>query len=337
MPIRFSCQYCDAVMKVPDSAAGKQGTCPTCKRTITAPMTSVSEPSITLIQPPVEIQPMPIIEIETQSDYHEPLNNPEPMSNIPIMKPSLKFCTGCGSPLLPESHTCGMCGLSISTNRATAPPPPISHTNRYDEINIWQVFLAFISNPIGGIQKAFDSMPGSQVISTGLIFSSVYIILFMMGLSIFKRSHSMLMWFTMQFMTLGIDYDNLFVGAILSGVIIIGSFLFSSIIVRFLFKGEGTFEGNIFLTGTVLLPSGIFIFLLSIISNINSNIISLIVLIMFMFMLGYTFFALYGGLKNILKIQDYKLTYSLPVILSIWSIMLLVIFWVANKANNHIR
>ncbi|MEI7832402.1 MAG: zinc ribbon domain-containing protein [bacterium] len=133
MSIRFNCQFCDAVMKIPDTMAGSQGTCPTCKRTIFAPMVSSIEAPTN--QPQFNAQPNPAINTEAAVTPSMPSSNPYVSQNISQQPsqlsnnvqnatpavPAPSFCSKCGNQLVPGGRVCTSCGTPI-VNASSASP-----------------------------------------------------------------------------------------------------------------------------------------------------------------------------------------------------------------------
>ena len=319
MSIRFSCQYCKAVLKVPDSAAGKQGLCPTCKHTISAPITSIDESSdTTFYENPVDIVSIPAKKIEDELVHV-------------IKEESIhKFCRGCGKPLIQAGELCTNCGMPISgTNIIDDSSLLVSYAkinnNPHDGANnIWQAFLIFILNPNGGIQKAHDYLDSKVLITAGLIYGFVYAFFLMLGSMMLMNSNIglgfvfvMSSFIYMITKMTGSLYFNIF----FIGLLFFGGLLLANMIIRVLFKGEGSFANALFCAGITLLPVGLtylFIGVLSLLPLKYLDFVMVVSIIIYMSMILYTFLAIYWGLKGIFKFSQNKITFALPVLLLLW-------------------
>ncbi len=311
MPIRFSCPYCNKVLKIDNSKAGHQGKCPACSSTITAPMVSEDESTIA---PPA-----------------------------PISTEKPKFCIGCGTPVLPDGRVCAMCGIVVAGRQPILPDlPGIRHeanadssvvsgvsAGRYEpagpcienavipiythnDFNIWQAFLMFLTNPVDGIQTAFESL-GTKAKTAGLIFGVTFALFLMLGYTLLIRA--LLADIFIKLLT----SDKMVFGIFLSGVIIIIGLLLSIMIIRAIFKGEGSFDGDLFFAGIVLLPTTLLVFLLSIFSAISPIFFILFAIPITPFLCSYFFLGIYGGLTRILKIPNEKIVYAFPVMFIVWA------------------
>ena len=136
MSIRFNCQFCDAVMKIPDSMAGSQGTCPSCKRTVIAPMASSPEPPT--YQAQLNAQSNPVLYTDatavasapssmsytSQNISQQPAPPPNYVQNVATAVPTPSFCSKCGNQLISGSRVCTNCGTPIASAPSTPPYSP---------------------------------------------------------------------------------------------------------------------------------------------------------------------------------------------------------------------
>jgi hypothetical protein len=62
MAIEFSCPQCTAVIRVPDAASGKKGSCPTCQTKLIVPTIQIPDPAQQVAEPPAPViqPPAPI-------------------------------------------------------------------------------------------------------------------------------------------------------------------------------------------------------------------------------------------------------------------------------------
>ena len=89
MAIQFNCPYCTATIRVPDSAAGKQGSCPKCGTKLIVP--KIAPPAQTAAEAPKPVaktpsQPVPVEEPKPAADGNFPSAPPEDAPVFPDLQ-----------------------------------------------------------------------------------------------------------------------------------------------------------------------------------------------------------------------------------------------------------
>ena len=258
------------------------------------------EPPVCIPAPAPAMQSAPQSVAPTATLPPRPAAPPAPAPTNTGPAPSAKFCSGCGSPLQPGGRCCAMCGVLVPGAGLVAPMPtmPIAYANTGQ--NIWTAFLSFATDPIGGIEKSSEIV-GTKTATAGLLFALVFTLLIVLASRIISIPALQINWFVV----------------FLAAAILFAGLLLSSIIIRAIFHGEGSIDGDVFFAGIALLPAGIGALLIGIFYQASI----ILTIPVYPFLCSYSFLALYGGLKNILKIPEHKITYALPLLLIFWSII----------------
>lgn len=181
-------------------------------------------------------------------------------------------------------------------NNKTRQFPQTDKTTYKDVLEGIKIFLI---DPVGGLPIFFFNLGKQRALGVGIAFGIVYAICILLAvrqtpLPLFMGGFKIVIFCIIQFASI--------VGA--------------SALVRILFRGNGSFEGDIFIAGASLLSPGLFLLLGSALGIRNIEIIIIIGVISCV----YTILALYAGCHQISAISETKapLAVASMLIVSTW-------------------
>ncbi len=146
-------------------------------------------------------------------------------------------------------------------------------------------FKVFVVNPVGGLPSFFSGLGKDRALGVGIVFAVVYIICILFSAS--KSSE-----------LLGVDL-GIFRSTILS-IIPFVSFVGASSLTRKIFRGVGSFQGDVFIAGASLLPPGLLILLGSVLGIANIEVVTILAIVA----ITYTILMAYTGCNQISKIPE---------------------------------
>lgn len=165
----------------------------------------------------------------------------------------------------------------------------------------------FAVNPVGGLPAFFKGLGKQRALGVGIAFAVIYVVSFLFGVNELLRlsaGNSALF--------------NLTVAAILT----FGSIVGASFITRKIFRGSGSFEGDVFIAGASLLPTAFFIILAKVLGSANFELIAAIAVIA----ITYTILMVYTGCTQVSGIPETAaaLSVSVMILLSVWLLKTLI-------------
>lgn len=236
-----------------------------------------------------------------------------------------KFCPHCGSETIPNAVICVKCGVRLNTSGYKA------KTAVKDSLHS---IKAFSINPVGGLKRAFESLSGSRAIGAGLVFAIIFDLCLLIGLFIMlHRFRGFMDTFLFPNVASNYTYSDTYSSGfmndllqifklIILGIVPLVSITLSSSLSRKIFRGQGSFAGDIFIAGASLLPYGFFLLLSSILGMGNIEVIIIIAV----FAICYTILMIYSGCTQISKISDAGAAIAVPIMLLLSGWLFKIIF-----------
>ena len=167
----------------------------------------------------------------------------------------------------------------------------------------------FLINPVGGLPVFFQGLGKERALGVGIAFGIVYIVCFVLAcqklLALLPQSQSSLL--------------NLILASSANFLSIAGA----SFLTRKLFRGYGSFQGDIFIAGVALVPASLLLLLSSILGIMNVEMIVIVMVVA----ITYTILMIYTGCHKISGIPENAaaLSVSVMLLLSGWSFKILVL------------
>lgn len=210
-----------------------------------------------------------------------------------------KFCVGCGAPIAE--------GVSINRDMANK----LSEGVRNTSSDALKAFLTFMVNPMGGIKDVYDSLGHQRAMYVGIAFGVIFALL--VAISGNALSKQLSEW--LSFLSfVGIDIhmpENLFFRLFLIGLIPPCSLFMASLLSRLAFRGTATWEGDVFLAGSAVVPFAV----TSLISDLLGSKNIEIILGLIVFALCFLVLILYSGCTRISKISEKGATIAVPLMM----------------------
>lgn len=222
------------------------------------------------------------------------------------------FCQNCGKEIQENAEFCVSCGANIKQGK------PVSQefankvkTASQDALSAFKVFAV---NPVGGLSVAFESLDRNRALWVGVFFAVVSVVSDILTYLILRKKLGFLLY-------LGGSSSGNILKLILLGAIPFVSIAVSSALARKIFRGAGSFEGDIFIAGASLLPLAFFQIIAGILGIANFEVITILAI----FAICYTILMLYSGSTQISKITEGGAALAVPVmlLLSIWLIKII--------------
>lgn len=169
-------------------------------------------------------------------------------------------------------------------------------------------FTVFAVNPTAGLSAAFESLDKRRALEVGIVFAIVFDLCVIFGINKIVQEAS-------TFLP-ALSESTGVLKLMILGIIPFACSVAASAAARKLFRGDGTIEGDAFIAGASLLPSGIFLLLAAILGMANIE----IVLALFVFALCYTILIMHTGYTRISKIPEGGAALAVPIglLLSAW-------------------
>lgn len=246
-----------------------------------------------------------------------------------VPKSGKNFCPNCGAETNPYAVVCVKCGVKLTSAGDTFKPA---------SQDALQAFKIFSVNPVGGLERAFETLGKSRAIGVGIVFAAIFDFCILIGTFLFFRRFTRfmdeflgpLLLFSRRetFMYLGRFANNAFqfFKLLILGAVPFVSITAASAIARKIFRGAGSFAGDIFIAGASLLPLGFFVLLSSILGVKNIEVITVLAV----FAICYTILMIYSGCTKISNIPEAGAALAVPIMLLLsgwlWKIIFNALF-----------
>jgi hypothetical protein len=206
------------------------------------------------------------------------------------------FCQGCGKELEPDANVCIACGVPAIHKKAES--NEISEKAKAAPRSALATLRFFAIDPVGGLPSAFESLDKEGKRGVGVVFSSMFGLCSVIGAYL-------------VFPSWGKPNIQGIFGLLLAAAIPPASIAGFSALARKAFKSDGSFEGDLYIAGASLLPIGIAVLLVGILSSGNTGIVAILA----GFASCYTILILFSGCTKISKITEAKAALTVPVML----------------------
>lgn len=218
------------------------------------------------------------------------------------------FCQHCGTAVAADGPVCGGCGASMPTR------VDVAGQLKAVSADALGAFKTFATNPVGGLQQAYQGLGPRRAMFAGIAFGVVYDLCAMIGGYILARRSLGAFASSVDDMSA----KTLFKLFIL-GFVPLLAFVGASYVTRKVFRGAGAIEGDFFLSGAALLPAA-FLFLAAAIVGLGNF---EIVFILSVFALCYTILILFTGATRISGLSE---SAAVPAV----GLMIVVTMWIAK-------
>lgn len=165
----------------------------------------------------------------------------------------------------------------------------------------------FLINPVGGLPVFFQGLGKERALGVGIAFGIVYVVCFVFACNKFLPDNS------------GSSLFNLIVASAANFLSIAGA----SFLTRKLFRGYGSFEGDIFIAGVALVPASLLLLISSILGIPNAEIVAIVTVVA----ITYIILMIYTGCHKISGIPENAaaLAVSVMLLLSGWLFKILIL------------
>ena len=241
------------------------------------------------------------------------------------------FCKNCGQQLSQEGAFCAGCGTPISRvvpptpagspestegGAASAPAPAqVSLTKSIGEEvkerskDAWKGIKLFAVSPVGGLPQSFEMFEPSRAMSIGIVFAILYEAMLFVG--IYRMADRATSIFGGVGLPVGEISGKQMFQLIVAGLIPFVTLAISGSVARTIFRGKGTFAGDVYTAGASLLPFGAFALVASFLGPANVEVIAALSV----FALTYNVLMLYAGCSRISGIPEAGAAPAVPVML----------------------
>jgi len=205
-------------------------------------------------------------------------------------------CSHCGAPLAAQSQVRAVAGAAGAAGAAGVATDRVKAASK----DAFRAFLGLVSNPVGGLAPACESLQPNRTLGAGIVFGVAFLVLFAVGI---KLGAERIMLFGM-----GLGADNFFrvlIGAAVPFLALTGA----AFGLRSIARGKGGLGEDAFLAGASLLPFGFAVFLAGVLGLGNLEVI----LLLFVFTLCFTVMMLFAGLTRIYGLSDRTASIGVPV------------------------
>ena len=213
------------------------------------------------------------------------------------------FCPKCGNKGELEENACPSCGYRAD---------PIHPGERVKQAskNALDSFKIFISNPVGDLHNAFESLGPEKALEVGITFGVAFAICLTLVSSLLISSIGNIFGIGLD---LGIGgHIKIFIAALVPFI----SLSASGLIARSITHINGNYGQDCFIGGAALIPLGFLAIASSILGVNNLDIIILLAI----FASCFTTLMLFSGLTKIYKMSEKQATIAVPAmfVLSAW-------------------
>jgi hypothetical protein len=166
----------------------------------------------------------------------------------------------------------------------------------------------FLINPVGGLPVFFQGLGKERALGVGIAFGIAYVICFVFACQ--------------KFLTQFSGNSSLF-NLILASAANFLSIAGASFLTRKLFRGYGSFQGDIFIAGVALVPASLLLLISSLLGITNVEIIVIVMVVA----ITYTILMIYTGCHKISGIPENAaaLAVSVMLLLSGWLFKILIL------------
>lgn len=228
------------------------------------------------------------------------------------------FCKNCGKQLPDLASFCSGCGLAMAAAGAEAEGATLAKTGKVlgqkvgEEMKIrsaeaWKGIKLLAASPVGGLQASFESLEPARALGAAISFAVVYESLLLLGYYVGSAKFSD--WFPMPPLA-DLSFKQLLqiAGVGLTPVLTLAV---AASLARLMFRGKGTFVGDLYTASASLLPLGILVLAASLLGPANLEVI----LGLSVFALTYIILMLYAGCSRIAGIPEQGAAPAVPVMI----------------------
>ena len=166
----------------------------------------------------------------------------------------------------------------------------------------------FLINPVGGLPVFFQGLGKERALGVGIAFGIAYVVCFVFACQ--------------KFLTQLSSNSSLF-NLILASAANFLSIAGASFLTRKLFRGYGSFQGDIFIAGVALVPASLLLLISSLLGITNVEIIVIVMVVA----ITYTILMIYTGYHKISGIPENTAAFAVSVmlLLSGWLFKILIL------------
>ncbi|MEK0182288.1 hypothetical protein [Microcoleus anatoxicus] len=166
----------------------------------------------------------------------------------------------------------------------------------------------FLINPVGGLPVFFQGLGKERALGVGIAFGIAYVVCFVFACQ--------------KFLTQFSSNSSLF-NLILASAANFLSIAGASFLTRKLFRGYGSFQGDIFIAGVALVPASLLLLISSLLGITNVEIIVIVMVVA----ITYTILMIYTGCHKISGIPENAAAFAVSVmlLLSGWLFKILIL------------
>lgn len=166
----------------------------------------------------------------------------------------------------------------------------------------------FLINPVGGLPVFFQGLGKERALGVGIAFGIAYVVCFVFACQNFLTQFS--------------SNSSLF-NLILASAANFLSIAGASFLTRKLFRGYGSFQGDIFIAGVALVPASLLLLISSLLGITNVEIIVIVMVVA----ITYTILMIYTGCHKISGIPENAAAFAVSVmlLLSGWLFKVLIL------------
>ncbi len=166
----------------------------------------------------------------------------------------------------------------------------------------------FLINPVGGLPVFFQGLGKERALGVGIAFGIAYVVCFVFA--------------GQKFLPQSSGSSSLF-NLILASAANFLSIAGASFLTRKLFRGYGSFQGDIFIAGVALVPASLLLLISSLLGITNVEIIVIVMVVA----ITYTILMIYTGCHKISGIPENAAAFAVSVmlLLSGWLFKILIL------------
>ena len=166
----------------------------------------------------------------------------------------------------------------------------------------------FLINPVGGLPVFFQGLGKERALGVGIAFGIAYVVCFVFACQ--------------KYLTQFSSNSSLF-NLILASAANFLSIAGASFLTRKLFRGYGSFQGDIFIAGVALVPASLLLLISSLLGITNVEIIVIVMVVA----ITYTILMIYTGCHKISGIPENAAAFAVSVmlLLSGWLFKILIL------------
>ena len=166
----------------------------------------------------------------------------------------------------------------------------------------------FLINPVGGLPVFFQGLGKERALGVGIAFGIAYVVSFVFACQ--------------KYLTQLSSNSSLF-NLILASAANFLSIAGASFLTRKLFRGYGSFQGDIFIAGVALVPASLLLLMSSLLGITNLEIIVIVMVVA----ITYTILMIYTGCHKISGIPENAAAFAVSVmlLLSGWLFKILIL------------